>query len=121
MIARARAAGIEPILATELTIRPLDSWSETFGSWIGWALGKESYQAVINRRVIETNAWLRDLARREGLFVLDLHPQLSDADGMRRKAFAKADGSHIPPAGYDAINAYAVPLLDAHLKQAATR
>ena len=26
---------------------------------------------------------------------------------MRRKAFAKADGSHIPPAGYDAINAYA--------------
>jgi uncharacterized SAM-binding protein YcdF (DUF218 family)/lysophospholipase L1-like esterase len=121
MIARARAAGIEPIVATELTIRPVDSWSETFGSWVGWALGKESYQAVINRRVLETNAWLRDLARREGLLVLDLHPQLSDADGMRRKGFAKPDGSHIPPAGYDAIAAYAVPLLDAHLKRAPSR
>jgi len=121
MIARARAAGIEPILATELTVRPVDSWSETVGAWVGWAMGKESYQAGVNRRVMETNAWLRDLARREGLLVLDLHPQLSDADGLRRQVFAKADGSHIPPPGYDAINAYAVPLLDAHLKRVTAR
>ncbi len=117
MIARARAEGIEPILVTELTIRPVDSWSETLGSWVGWALRKESYQAAVNRRVMETNAWLRELARREGLLVLDLHPQLSDAAGLRRPAFAKPDGSHVPPAGYDAIAAYAVPVLDAHLRR----
>jgi uncharacterized SAM-binding protein YcdF (DUF218 family)/lysophospholipase L1-like esterase len=117
MIAKARAAGIEPIVTTELTIRPLDSWSETFGSWVGWAMGKESYQAAVNRRVLETNVWLRDLARREGLLVVDLHPALSDADGLRRKAFAKPDGSHITPAGYEALGAYAVPVIDAHLSR----
>jgi lysophospholipase L1-like esterase len=119
MIAKARAAGIEPIVATELTIRPVDSWSETMGGWLGWAMGKESYQAGVNRRVIETNAWLRDLARRDGLLLVDLHSQLSEADGLRRKAFAKDDGSHIPPAGYEAIAAYAGPLLDAHFRREA--
>jgi lysophospholipase L1-like esterase len=116
MIQRARAAGVEPIIATELTVRPPDTWSEWFGSWVGWAMGKESYQAGVNRRVMDTNAWLRDLAKREGLLVLDLHPRLSDADGVRQKAFVKDDGSHVPPAGYEAISAYGVPLLDAHLQ-----
>jgi uncharacterized SAM-binding protein YcdF (DUF218 family)/lysophospholipase L1-like esterase len=120
MIAKARAAGIEPILTTELTIRPLDSWSETLGSWVGWAMGKESYQAAVNRRVLETNGWLRDLARREGLLVVDLQPALSDADGMRRKAFAKPDGSHITPAGYEALGTYAAPVIDAHLSRRPT-
>jgi lysophospholipase L1-like esterase len=117
MIEKARAAGIEPIVATELTIRPVDTWSETIAGWVGWVMRKESYQAGVNRRVMEVNAWLRDLGRRDGLLVLDLHPRLSDADGVRAKAFVKEDGSHIPSAGYQAIDAYAVPLLDAHLRR----
>lgn len=114
MVAKARAAGIEPILATEVTIRPLDSWSETIGAWVGWAMGKTSYQDLINGRVIETNAWLKELAAREKLLVLDLLPILSDERGVRRKAYAKEDGSHITPAGYAALDAYARPLLEQH-------
>jgi uncharacterized SAM-binding protein YcdF (DUF218 family)/lysophospholipase L1-like esterase len=114
MIAKARAAGIEPIVATEVTIRPIDSWSETVGAWVGWATGKTSYQDVVNGQVIETNAWLKDLAKREGLLVLDLLPVLSDDRGVRRKAFAKPDGSHITPEGYATLDAYARPILERH-------
>lgn len=121
MVAKARAAGIEPIIATELPIRPVDTWGEWAAGWLGWAMGKTSYQAVVNARVAETNAWLRDLARKEGLLLIDLAPQLSDASGMRRKEFASEDGSHIPPAGYAAIAAYAEPLVDAHLSREAGR
>ena len=103
MVEKARAAGIEPILATELTIRPVDTWGEWAGGWIGWVLDKESYQDKINRQVIGTNAWLKDYAAREGLFVLDVFPLLSDSSGERRKAFAKEDGSHVPPAGYEVL------------------
>jgi uncharacterized SAM-binding protein YcdF (DUF218 family)/lysophospholipase L1-like esterase len=121
MIAKARAAGIEPILATELTIRPLDGWGEWAAGWLGWMMGKTSYQEMVNSRVIETNAWLRELARKEGLLLVDLHPQLSEPSGERRRAFAKDDGSHIPPAGYAVIAAYAEPLVDAHLRREAGR
>jgi lysophospholipase L1-like esterase len=84
-------------------------------------MGKTSYQAQVNAHVIETNAWLRELARREGLLLIDLQPQLSDASGMRRTEFASEDGSHIPAAGYAAIAAYAEPLLEAHFRRAAAR
>ncbi len=114
MIAKARSAAIEPIVATEVTIRPLDSWSETLGSWVGWMMGKTSYQDVINGRVIDTNAWLRDLAGRERLLMLDMLPVVSDERGVRRAAFAKEDGSHITPAGYAAIDTYARPILERH-------
>jgi hypothetical protein len=33
---------------------------------------------------------------------------------VRRKAYAKEDGSHITPEGYAALDAYARPLLEQH-------
>jgi hypothetical protein len=51
IIKRAKALGIEPLLATEVTIRPQDSWKESAASWLGWVLGRESYQDRINRHV----------------------------------------------------------------------
>jgi uncharacterized SAM-binding protein YcdF (DUF218 family)/lysophospholipase L1-like esterase len=117
MIGRARQHGIEPILATEVTIRSRDSWLDPIRSLLGSLRGKEGYQDWVNRHVRSTNDWMRELARREGLLLLDIEPVLSDSDGRRRKAFATEDGSHIPKAGYDAITAYASPILERHLGQ----
>jgi lysophospholipase L1-like esterase len=114
MIRRARAAGIEPIVVTELTRRASDAWGEWLMGLAGSVLGKEGHQARINRHVLDLNAWLRDTAKREGLLVIDLQPALSDADGQRRKAFCKEDGSHVTEAGYRAATAYALPILTQH-------
>lgn len=115
MVAAARTAGIEPILATEVTVRGGVTWGDWAREWIGWALGKESYQAMINRQVHETNAWLRDYAARERLLLLDLQPVVSNAKGFRVPEHAQPDGSHISPAGYQALTRYAGPTLAAHL------
>ena len=117
MIIRAKQAGIEPIVATEVTIRPKDEWGEAIMSWVGWAMGREGYQDYINGRVGELNAWLREFARREALLLLDLEPALADSTGQRRKGFAKGDGSHITPKGYAALTAYAVPMLEQHVRR----
>jgi uncharacterized SAM-binding protein YcdF (DUF218 family) len=115
MIELSRQNGIEPVLATEVTIRPPASWMNGLASIVGAIRGKESYQAGINRRVIEGNQWLADVARREGLLLLDLQATLAEAGGMRRPEFTQEDGSHIAPAGYAAITEYALPILEAHL------
>jgi lysophospholipase L1-like esterase len=119
MIKRARAEGIEPILATEVTIRPAKAFVETVMSTIGWLLGKLSYQDQVNRHVMELNQWLREYARNEAILVLDLQGALADADGQRRREYATDDGSHISAEGYDALTTYARPILTRHLGAAA--
>jgi uncharacterized SAM-binding protein YcdF (DUF218 family)/lysophospholipase L1-like esterase len=115
MIAQARAAGIEPILATEVTIREPNTWSDWFAGWAGWALGKTSYQAYVNSHILAQNAWLRDTANRERLLILDLQPVIGEPGGRRYKDFAADDGSHINDAGYAALTAYAEPHIAARL------
>ena len=115
MVAAARAAGIEPILATEVTVRGSVTWGDWAREWIGWALGKQSYQGRINGHVHDANRWLREYAARERILLLDLQPVISDDDGFRRPEHAQPDGSHISPSGYDALSRYAAPKLAAHL------
>jgi lysophospholipase L1-like esterase len=114
LIARAREHGVEPILATELTLRPPESFSESLAGWAGALRGKGSYQDQVNRHVLAVNRWLVDTATREGLLVLDFQPVLSEPGGRRRPAFAQPDGSHITPAGYDALTSFATPILEEH-------
>ena len=114
----ARAHGIEPLIATEVTIRPPNTLVENLMSMVGSLLGKPSYQDRINAQVIETNQWLRELARREGLLVLDLQSTLAGADGRRRREFANDDGSHISAQGYEALTNYARPMLSSRLRSA---
>jgi uncharacterized SAM-binding protein YcdF (DUF218 family)/lysophospholipase L1-like esterase len=118
MIDLSRTHGIEPIVATEVTMRTKDSWSETLASWIGALMGKEAYQDRINRYVIATNAWLVELARKEGIQVLDLQAVLGEKGGRRRAEFTNDDGSHITAAGYFALTSYARPFLDRHFAPA---
>ena len=116
MIKRARAQGIEPIIATEVTIRPPKSLTQSGYLFVASWLGKVSYQDQINTQVMEINRWLRDAAQREGLLLLDLQAAVADTDGRRKRAYAVADGSHISEEGYDALTAYARPLLSNRLR-----
>jgi lysophospholipase L1-like esterase len=114
LIARARRHGIEPILATELTLRPPDSVGERVAGWTGTLRGKESYQDQVNRHVLALNRWLIDAATGEGLLVLDLQSVLSEPNGRRHPAFAQPDGSHITSAGYDALTSFVTPIFEEH-------
>jgi lysophospholipase L1-like esterase len=114
MVARAQEHGIEPIIVTEVTIRPAASWLNPLAALFGTIRGKESYQARVNRYVLETNEWLVDLARREELLMLDFQSMTADGNGMRRKEYAAEDGSHIPAEGYAALTSYAKPILEQH-------
>lgn len=107
MVESARKAGIVPILATEVTIRGKDRWTEVAAGLIGRIMGKEGYQDYINRHVLDTNEWLRATTQREGILLLDFESVLADSNGIRRKEFARPDGSHISPVGYEALTQYA--------------
>ena len=102
------------MLATEVTIRHRPAWTDELATFVGGILGRQGYPDYVNRHVLDTNEWLRELARRERLLLLDFEPVLSNGSGQRRRAFTSDDGSHITPAGYDALRRYALPLLTAH-------
>ncbi len=115
MIEQAEANGIEPILATEITVRPESSLMDTMKGWVGGLLGRESFADRVNRHVLSVNLWMRRTAIDRGLLVLDFQRALGDEMGRRRQEFVDADGSHVTPAGYDALTRYAGPILEKHV------
>lgn len=115
MVAQARAHSIDPILATEITIRGPKTFTEAAGSRLARLLGRSSYQDFINTRVRDTNEWIRALAVTERLQLLDFERVLADADGRRAYDFAADDGSHVSTEGYQALTQYAVPRLAHYL------
>ena len=119
MITLARSHGIEPVLATEVTIRPAASWLERPIHWVADWLGRTSYQDQINGDVVVMNQWLTTMADQEELLTLDFKTVLSDERGWRSRAFAQPDGSHITARGYEALSAYAGPVLQRHLASTA--
>jgi lysophospholipase L1-like esterase len=115
MVEMLRQRGVEPIVATEVTIRPPDTWRETLSSWLVALRGRETYQDRINRHVLATNRSLVELARNEGVLLLDFQTALGGNGGIRRRAFTQADGSHITEDGYATLTAYVTPVLERHL------
>jgi len=120
LIRAARAACIEPILMTALTMRPPREWLAGVRTCLGRLRGKPSYQTLINEQVLRWNAFLRDLADRQGVLLLDVQRLLSGPDGLRRRAYTRDDGNHISPKGYAVVTEYAAPLVAAHLGVDAT-
>lgn len=117
MVARARQHGIEPVLATEVTLGPTSGvMMEAIGALVGRLRGRVSYQDRINAQVVAANRWLRELADREGLLLLHLQSALAGEHNRRQRPFTKPDGSHITPEGYDALTAYALPILEEFLR-----
>jgi lysophospholipase L1-like esterase len=107
MVRLAQANGIEPILATEVTIRGKDDLRSTVAGWVGAVLGKTSYQEYVNNQVLETNRWIRNHARENSILLLDFQPLIADEKGFRKKEFATEDGTHISAAAYEKLTAYA--------------
>ena len=106
MVKLSRTNGIVPILGTELTIRGADKLIENLSGLVGSILGKESYQAYVNKHVMGVNQWIKEFAWEEGILLLDFQPALSDAKGVRKKEFATKDGSHISAEGYEKMISY---------------
>lgn len=106
MIESARGANIEPIVATEVTIRPPSGWYEETMGWLGKLAGKQSYQEFVNEHVRDLNSWLRRYAQEQGINVLDFEVQLSGSDGQRLPEYSTPDGSHVSQAGYERLTEY---------------
>jgi lysophospholipase L1-like esterase len=117
MLAEARRHGIAPILATEVTVGVRAGLRETLAGFVGRLLGKQSYDEYVNRHVMDTNAWLRELARREGVLLLDFERVLAGRGGRRRAEYTASDGSHITAPAYDALTAYAKSILPGQLAE----
>ncbi|TFH27971.1 MAG: hypothetical protein E4H00_09075 [Myxococcales bacterium] len=95
MVDLARANGIKPVIATEVTIRGRSGVKETIASWIGRIKGGESYQAYVNRHVLRTNQWIREYSLEQRIQLLDFQPLLADGEGRRKREYAREDGSHL--------------------------
>jgi len=111
LVGMARAKGIKPILATEVTIREKRGFMEAIASFVGSVMGKESYQEYINKHVLSTNEWIREYAKKQGVPLLDFQPLLADSRGKRKKIYATDDGSHISAAGYSCLSRHAATIL----------
>jgi lysophospholipase L1-like esterase len=107
MVDLARANGIKPVIATEVTIRGRSGIKETIASWIGRIKGRESYQDYVNRHVLRTNQWIREYALEQRILLLDFQPILADGEGRRKPEYATEDGSHLPAHAYVRLSQYA--------------
>jgi lysophospholipase L1-like esterase len=116
MVKLSQENGIIPILATEVTIRPKEGWKETIAGWVGWLMGKKSYQDYINQQVLDMNQWLKNYAKENNLLILDLQPVISGKHGKRMKEYATNDGSHISKKGYERLTLYARGILAGYLR-----
>jgi uncharacterized SAM-binding protein YcdF (DUF218 family) len=117
MVALAREHGIEPIIATEITMRPPNTWRDLIARWVNVLRSRKDYQDTINAQVIGMNRWLVDLAARDGLLLLDFQGTLGETGGWRRAEYVHTDGSHVSAAGYAALTSYALPILERHVSQ----
>jgi lysophospholipase L1-like esterase len=107
MVEAAQRAGIDVILATDVPWTDPDGWLDKLRAWIGDLRGKQSYAARTSAHIREVNYQLRALAAREGCTLLDFERVFANAKGTRKPQYAREDLSHISPAGYRALSAYA--------------
>lgn len=111
MVEQARAAGITPILVTEITIPIPDTMMEKLMGFIGSVRGKTDYRTQKNTEIKAVNAWLRDYAKTQQIKLVDLETALDSGNGTRKVEYTRSDNSHVSPAGYDAITKYMVSQL----------
>jgi lysophospholipase L1-like esterase len=107
MVARARRAGITPILATEVTLSEAIGLRNRLAAMVGKLRGKSGYAAKINAPVRAVNDWMREFARQEKLQLLDIEKLFDDGEGYRKTEYTRDDGTHISEEGYADLTAYA--------------
>jgi len=106
MTEQARAAGIEVILMTEITLPVPDTFKENAMAWVAGLLGKQDYRSQKNEHIKAVNAWLREYARAQNIKLMDLEQALDSGNGTRKVEYTREDNSHVSPAGYQAITRY---------------
>jgi lysophospholipase L1-like esterase len=111
MVEQARAAGITPILVTEITIPIPDTMKEKVMGFIGSVRGKTDYRTQKNTEIKAVNVWLRDYAKTQQIKLVDLEMALDSGNGTRKVEYTRSDNSHVSPAGYEAITKYMVSQL----------
>lgn len=107
MLRQARAAGIEPIFATEIPWTAPGGFLNTLYGWYAALMGKTSYATQVSAHVHEVNEFVKSMCRRENCRVLDFEAVFATEEGTRKPEYAAEDGSHISQAGYDALSEYA--------------
>lgn len=108
MLSQARAAGITVLLATEIPLAEPTGWVNEARALLGRLRGKQSYAERVNVHVRELNEFVRRLAAREKLKLLDFERVFAPDGGARKPEFAAEDRSHVTRAGYDALTAYSL-------------
>lgn len=111
MIVEAESHGIQVIVATEVSIREPTGMLNWAAGLVGRAMGKTSYQTVVNRHVSDVNLWLVRTAESRKIPVLDFQKVLADSNGQRKAEYAASDGSHLTSEAYDALSAYTIKSL----------
>jgi lysophospholipase L1-like esterase len=107
MVARARQAGITPILATEVTLSEAIGVRNRVAAFVGKLRSKTGYAAKINAPLREVNDWIRAYARMEKLQLLDIEKLFDDGEGFRKTEYTRDDGTHISEEGYAALTEFA--------------
>lgn len=110
MVDRAKRSGIKPILVTEVAMPRPTKWTDRLAGWYGTLRGKQLYREYVNAHVVETNHWLRELARERKILILEFEKLLAAEDGYRKVEYASEDGTHLSPAAYEAMTKYAESL-----------
>jgi lysophospholipase L1-like esterase len=116
LIQLAKAHSIEPILTTEVTIRPAGYANQIAGEILR-LLGRTPYEDRINSRIVEGNRWMRGQAQRHHLLLLDFQRALADSSEHRLPQYATPDGIHLTREAYDVITAQAEATLSAGLRR----
>jgi len=111
MHAEAKAAGIQVLLATEITFSVGDGFFDGIMDTLARWRGKQNYRVMVNGHVKEVNVWLREYARQNQLQLLDLERAVDSGNGSRREEYDDEDGSHVNPTGYAALTNYAKGIL----------
>jgi lysophospholipase L1-like esterase len=111
MAEAAQQAGITPVLATEITMGLPDSIIDTLVRWINNIRGKQSFQDYISSNVMAVNEQVRAYAKQNGFPVLDIEKVMTNEAGNRKVGFYTEDYSHITKQAYQALDAYALPVL----------
>lgn len=106
MLRQARANGIEVMLATEIPLAEPSGMLDRVVAFVNCLRGKQSYAEQVNHEVRELNAFVRQLAAREQLALLDFEKVFAPNGGSRKPEYALEDRSHVTPAGYHALAVY---------------
>ena len=103
MVRKSIAHDITPIVVTETTVLPKDTYEEKIMGFISSIMGKKSYQDFVNNNVLKTNRWLVEYAKENNIRYIDFNRLLAAENGIRKRKFSTKDGTHINKIAYEQL------------------